>query len=715
MNKLYFFVLAFIVLNACQSNSTPNKTKEEMNKTDLKPPVAKKKPEKLIKHGDVRIDNYYWLKERENPEVIDYLNQENAYYNEMASSYNKLENTLFEELKARIKEEDESVPYLENGYYYQTKYFKGKEYPVYYRRKGNPEAPEEVLFDENEMAEGHAFHQLVGIEISPNNRYAVYGEDTKGRRQYILKIKDLKTGKILKDQIENTTGSAVWANDNKSLFYTRKDPKTLRAYQIFKHKLGEDPAKDQLVYQENDDTFDAFVSKSKSGKYIYIASFSTLTSEYRYLPADKPEEEFKIFAPRKRGVEYNLFHRGNEFYILTNKDKATNFKLMKASEKNTKMEDWKELIPHRKDVLIDDVEIFDDYMVLQEKENGLNRLRIMTEKEDYPIKMDEETYTLYISYNPEMKTRQFRYVYNSMTTPASVLEYDIDTKKTTLLKEQEIPGGKFDKNNYESVRLWATARDGEKIPVSLVYKKGLKLNGKNPLLLYGYGSYGITIDPGFSSSRLSLLDRGFVFAIAHIRGGEYLGRPWYENGKLLKKKNTFYDFVDVSKFLIDKKYTSPEHLYAMGGSAGGLLMGAVINENPELYKAVVAQVPFVDVVTTMLDESIPLTTGEYDEWGNPNEKKYYDYMKSYSPYDNVVAKSYPNLLVTTGLHDSQVQYWEPAKWVAKLRELKTDDHLVLLHTDMDTGHGGASGRYKSLKDRAREYAFLIHFEEKDNE
>ena len=675
------------------------------------PPKAKKIPQKLVKHGDVRIDNYYWLKERENPEVIEYLNKENDYFNKVSSSYAKLENKVFDELKSRIKEEDESVPYFENGYYYQTKYFKGKEYPVYYRRKGNLQAPEEILFDENKMAEGHAFHQLAGIEISPDNRLAVYGEDTKGRRQYVLRIKDLETGKILPDKIENTTGRAVWANDNKTLFYTRKDPQTLRAFQIYKHKLGENPEKDELVYEEKDDTFDAYVTKSKSGKYIYITSFSTLTSEYRLLPADNPNGEFKTFAPRKRGVEYNLYHRGDEFYILTNKDKAVNFKLMKTPAGSTGMENWKDVIPHRKNVLLEDVDVFKDFMVLQEKENGLNRLRIITAKEDYPIKMDEETYSLYTSYNPEMDTHKFRYGYTSMTTPSSVFEFDIDTKKSKLLKEQEIPGGKFDKNNYESVRLWAPARDGVKVPVSLVYKKGIKLDGKNPLLLYGYGSYGYTIDPGFSSSRLSLLDRGFIFAIAHIRGGEYLGRPWYENGKLLKKKNTFYDFIDVSKYLIDQKYTSPEHLYAMGGSAGGLLMGAVINYNPELYKAVVAQVPFVDVVTTMLDESIPLTTGEYDEWGNPNEEKYYYYMKSYSPYDNVVAKKYPNLLVTTGLHDSQVQYWEPAKWVAKLRDLKTDDNILLLHTDMDTGHGGASGRYKSLKDRAREYAFLIQFEE----
>ncbi len=704
--KNNLFLLIFLLITSC--NSINNKKQEQMK--HIKPPIAKKIPKKLEKHRDIRIDNYYWLRERENPEVIKYLEQENAYYDEMTQETKELENSIFEELKSRIKQEDESVPYFENGYYYQTKYFKGKEYPAYYRRKGSLDAKEELIVDVNHLAQGHNYYHLTGLEISPDNKIAAYGEDTVSRRKYTLKFKDLTSGKYLKDEIKNTTGHAVWANDNQTIFYTRKDPETLRAYRIYKHILGDNPENDELVYEEKDDTFDVFVTKSKSNKYIYIASFSTLTTEYRYLDANNPKGKFKIFAGRSRGVEYNLFHRNNEFYILTNKDDATNFKLMKTTENQTEMNFWKDVIPHRKNVMIDDVDIFDDFMVLQEKENGLNRLRIITKSDDYYIQMNEETYMLYVSYNPEMKTRKLRYVYNSMTTPSSVIEHDLSAKKDTVLKEQEIPGGKFDKNNYESVRLWATARDGKKVPVSLVYRKGIKLDGKNPLLLYGYGSYGITVDPGFSSSRLSLLDRGFIFAIAHIRGGEYLGRPWYEDGKLLKKKNTFYDFIDVSKFLIEKKYTSPEHLYAMGGSAGGLLMGAVINYNPELYKAVVAQVPFVDVVTTMLDESIPLTTGEYDEWGNPNEKEYYFYMKSYSPYDNVEAKNYPNLLVTTGLHDSQVQYWEPAKWVAKLRDMKTDNNLLLLHTDMEVGHRGASGRFKSLRDRAREYAFLLRFE-----
>ena len=675
------------------------------------PPKAAKKTYKLEKHGDVRVDNYYWLRQRNNPQVIDYLKAENRYFEEQTAAYKALENTLFEELKARIKQEDESVPVYENGYYYQTKYFKGKEYPVYTRRKGSLEAPEELLFDVNEMAQDFSYYKLTGMEVSPDNRYAIFGEDTTGRRQYVLKIKDLENDKILDLKIENTTGSAVWSNDNRYLFYTKKNPETLRAYQIYRHRFGTDPATDELIYEETDEMFDVFVTKSKSNRYIYIASFSTLTTEYRYLEADKPEGEFKIFASRRRGVEYNLFHRNTEFFIMTNKDDAVNFKLMTTKLTRTEMSNWQEYILHRDYTLIEDVDVFDEFIVLQEREKGLNKLRILRDAEDYYIAFDEETYNVFTAYNPEMGTKKFRFIYNSMTTPASVIEFDIDTKLKKVLKEQEVPDGKFDKANYRSQRIWVTARDGERIPVSMVWHKDTDLKHPNPLLLYGYGAYGITVDPGFSTNRLSLLDRGFVFAIAHIRGGEYLGRPWYEAGKLLRKKNTFNDFVDVAKNLIEQQLTSKEQLYAMGGSAGGLLMGAVINQAPELFNAVVAQVPFVDVLTTMLDESIPLTTGEYDEWGNPNNKTYYDYIKSYSPYDNIEAKAYPNLLVTTGLHDSQVQYWEPAKWVAKLRELKTDDNLLLMHTDMDSGHGGASGRFKSLKDTARDFAFIINLKE----
>jgi oligopeptidase B len=683
------------------------KTKQMM----ANPPKPAKKPVKLEKHGDIRIDNYYWLRDRENPEVLAYLKAENDYFDTQTAAYKPLENTLFEEMKARLKQEDESVPYFENGYFYQTKYLKGKEYPVYSRRKGHLEAPEEILFDVNQMAEKYSYYNLTGIDITPNNRYAVFGEDTTGRRQYILKIKDLITGEILPDQINNTTGSGVWANDNKTLFYTKKDPETLRAYQIYKHILGTPAEEDELVYEETDDIYDVFVTKSKSQQYIYIASFSTLTTEYRFIEADKPNSPFEVFAPRKRGVEYNLFHKGDTFYILTNKDEATNFKLMQTDLKHRDMGAWKEFIGHRPEVMLEDVEVFNDFMVLQERSDGLNRLRVLDKNQDYYIQFDEETYNVYLGYNPEMNTKQFRYIYNSMTTPSSVIEFDTNNQIKTVLKEQEIPDGKFNKDNYLSKRIWVTARDGKKVPVSMVWHRQTNLTEKNPLLLYGYGAYGITVDPGFSTTRLSLLDRGFIFAIAHVRGGEYLGRPWYEDGKLLKKKNTFNDFVDVAKHLITKGYTSPEQLYAMGGSAGGLLMGAVMNQAPEIFNGIVAQVPFVDVLTTMLDDSIPLTTGEYDEWGNPNNKTYYDYIKSYSPYDNIEAKDYPNLLVTTGLHDSQVQYWEPAKWVAKLREYKTDHNTVLLHTDMDSGHGGASGRFKSLKDTARDYAFIINLEQ----
>ena len=531
---------------------------------------------------------------------------------------------------------------------------------------------------------------------------------------YIIQIKNLETGEIYPDKIENTTGSAVWANDNKTLFYTQKDPVTLRSDKIYKHRLGTSAKTDKLIFNEEDETFGTFVYKTKSRKYIVIGSYSTLTSEYQVLRADDPDGQFKIFSPRTRGLEYSIAHYGTDFYVLTNKDKATNFKLMKVKEENTSSDNWEEFIPHRTEVLLEDIDIFKDYYVLSERENGLNKLKIVRwdGNDSYYLPLEGETYTAYASHNPEFDTEILRYAYNSMTTPSSVIDFNLSTKEKTIKKEQEVLGGKFQKENYLSKRIWATARDGEKVPMSIVYHKDTDLDKANPVLQYAYGSYGATIDPYFSTVRLSLLDRGFVYAIAHIRGGQYLGRQWYEGGKLLEKKNTFTDFVDCSKFLIDSGLTSPDHLYAAGGSAGGLLMGAIVNMAPDLYNGVVAAVPFVDVITTMLDDSIPLTTGEYDEWGNPNDKEYYDYMKSYSPYDNVTAKAYPNLLVTTGLHDSQVQYWEPAKWVAKLREMKTDDNLLFLDTNMDAGHGGASGRFEALKEAAKEYAFLLDLEGK---
>lgn len=679
---------------------------------NIQPPVAKIIPEKLEKFDDVRIDNYFWLNDRENPEVIDYLNQENEYYHKMTAHTKDFQAALFEEMKARIKEDDESVPYLYNGYYYITRYETGKNYPIYSRKKESLAAKEEIMFDCNVLAEGQSYFKLGGLSISPDNKLAIFSVDVVGRRIYTIQVKNLETGEILKDTIEKVTGSAVWANDNFTIFYSSQDEVTLRSDKIFKHKLGTKQADDVLVYFEKDDTFNVEIAKSKSRKYLAIESASTLTTEYQILNADNPDGKFEIFQKRIRGVEYSINHYKDSFYILTNKDKADNFKLMKTLETATSKENWTEVIAHREDVLLEDIEIFANYLVVDERSNGLNKIRIMpwNGEEEYYLPFESETYTAYTSTNVDFETEILRYSYQSMTTPSSVIDFNMRTKEKDVKKEQQVLGGKFDKNNYTEERVWATAKDGTKIPISMVYRKELKKDGSNPLLQYAYGSYGYSMDASFSSTRLSLLDRGFIFAIAHIRGGEDLGRQWYDDGKLLKKKNTFTDFIDCSHFLIEQKYTSPQHLYAEGGSAGGLLMGVVINTAPELYHGVIAQVPFVDVVTTMLDDTIPLTTGEYDEWGNPNKKKYYEYMKSYSPYDNIEPKAYPNMYVSTGLHDSQVQYWEPAKWVAKLRVLKTDTNFLFLDTNMDAGHGGASGRFEALKELAKEFSFLLDLE-----
>jgi oligopeptidase B len=678
----------------------------------LQPPVAKIIPKTLEKHGDKRIDNYYWLNERENPEVIDYLNKENEYYQKSTAHIKPLQDDLFLEMKSRIKEDDSSVPYLYNGYYYITRYETGKDYPIYSRKKGSLESKEEIMFDCNEMAKGQSYFNLSGISISEDNKWAAFGVDLLSRRQYTIQIKNLETGEIFPVKIENTTGGSTWASDNKTLFYTRNDIQTLRSDKIYKHTLGTDANADVVVFHEKDDTFNTFVYKEKSKKYLVIGSSSTLTSEYQILEAKNPNGAFRIFQKRTRGLEYSISHYGDSFYIVTNKDKATNFKLMKTPETATSAENWTDLIGHRKDVLLEGIDIFKDYLVVEERSNGLNKIQIRpwTGSGAYYLPFAIETYTAYTTTNIDFDTEILRYGYQSMATPSSIIDFNMRTKEKKVLKEQEVLGGKFDKNNYIEERIWATATDGTKVPISIVYRKGIQKDGKNPLLLYAYGSYGATMDPYFSSTRLSLLDRGFIYAIAHIRGGEDLGREWYENGKLLKKKNTFTDFVDCSKFVIAEKYTSVEHLYAEGGSAGGLLMGAIVNMAPELYNGVIAQVPFVDVITTMLDDTIPLTTGEYDEWGNPSEKKYYDYMLSYSPYDQVKAQAYPNMYVSTGLHDSQVQYWEPAKWVAKLRVLKTNDKQLFLDTNMDAGHGGASGRFEALKELAKEFAFLLDLE-----
>lgn len=708
MNKnISFLAVATLIF------ATHTSCKQTLNNAmDIVPPTAKKIPKELEAHGDVRIDNYYWLNEPESQEVIDYLNAENDYYAKATAHTDKLKESLFEEMKARIKEDDESVPYELNGYFYITRYETGKDYPIYTRKKGSLDAEEEILFDVNEMAKDYAFYNLAGINVSEDNKLVSFGVDTVSRRQYTIYIKNLETGEIYPEQIAMTTGGSTWGSDNKTLFYTRKDEKTLRANQIFRHTLGTDPSQDELVYTEDDDIYVTYVYKTKSRKYIVIGSYSTLTSEFRVLDSSNPMGEFEVFQPRERGLEYDISHYGDHWYILTNKDKSTNFKLMKTPVGKTTKEHWVDMIPHRNDVLLEDVEIFKDYLVLNERSNGLTQIRIKRwdDTVDYYLPFDNETYSAYTAQNPEFDTQILRYGYNSLNTPASIIDFNMETKEKTVMKETEVLGGKFDKDNYATERLWATAEDGQKVPISVIYRKGIKKDGSNPLLIYGYGSYGATIDPYFSTVRLSLLDRGFIFAIAHIRGGEYMGRTWYEDGKLLTKKNTFTDFVAASKYMVEQGYTSPEHLYASGGSAGGLLMGAVMNIAPDLYNGVIASVPFVDVLTTMLDDTIPLTTGEYDEWGNPNELEYYNYIKSYSPYDNVEAKNYPNLLVTTGFHDSQVQYWEPAKWVAKLRELKTDNNLLLFHTNMDAGHGGASGRFEALREVAMDYAFLLDLE-----
>lgn len=678
----------------------------------MKAPQAKKIEKRLEIHGDTRIDNYFWMNEKENPEVIKYLEEENAYEETMMQDTLALQEELFEEMKARYKKDDESLPYFFNEYWYIVRYEEAKEYPIFCRKHLSMDNDDEIILDVNMLAEGEDFFEVANVAVSPNNELASFSSDNVGRRIYNLNFKNLQTGEILPDIIKNTTGKAVWANDNKHVFYIRKD-KSLRAYKVYRHELGTDSSKDVLVFHEKDDTFDVNVFKTKSQEYIFFASSSTISDEHYFIPSNDVFAEWKVIQPRIDDLEYSVEHYKDEFYIITNADDAFNFKLVKTKIDQCSMENWVDVIPHRAEVLLEGFEIFNNYLVLEERESGLLQIKIIEEdtKESYYLPFSDPTYTTYIGTNLEFETEVLRYGYTSLTKPNSTFEYNMKTKTTTLVKQQEVLGGLFLPENYISERIWADSRDGEtKIPISLVYHKNTKKTADTPLLLYGYGSYGHTVDASFSNVRLSILDRGFIYAIAHIRGGEYLGREWYEDGKMLSKKNTFFDFIDAGKYLIKENYTSSRHLYAMGGSAGGLLIGAVINYEPQLFHGVVAQVPFVDVVTTMLDETIPLTTGEYDEWGNPNDKEYYHYMKEYSPYDNIEAKEYPNILITTGFHDSQVQYWEPAKWTAKLRELKTDNNLLLFKTDMSSGHGGASGRFESLKEDAQEYAFLLKLE-----
>lgn len=675
-------------------------------------PIAKKVPFEITTHGDTRIDNYYWMRdmERKDPEIIAHLEAENAYTKAEMAHTESLQKELFDELKGRIKQTDESVPYFYDGFFYYTRFEEGKEYPIYCRKAESLDNAEQIMLEVNEMAKGLSYYQVASTSISTNNNLLAFSEDTLSRRIYTIRFKDLATEEYLNDKIEGTAGSLVWANDNKTVFYVRKEEGTLRSHKIFKHVLGTDSENDEEVFHETDPTFNVGLGKSKSKKWIFIHSGSTVSDEYQMLKADAPEASWTLLEPRKRDLEYGVLHYKEHFYITTNLE-AKNFRIMKVSDQNPSMENWEEVIAHRDDVLIEDVDVFADYLVITEKANAQANLRVIRwdEKEDFYIPFEEDAYQVYTGTNVDFNTNKLRLGYQSMTTPSSVIEYDMVSKDRKVLKQQEVLGG-FDKEEYKAERIWATARDGAEVPMSIVYKKGTKLNANTPLLLYGYGSYGHTIDPYFSPSRLSLLDRGFVFAIAHIRGSQMMGREWYNKGKMLNKMNTFNDFIDCAEHLINLNYTSSKHLYAMGGSAGGLLMGTIINLRPELWNGVIAAVPFVDVVTTMLDETIPLTTGEFDEWGNPKNEDYYRYIKSYSPYDNIETKNYPNLLVTTGLHDSQVQYWEPAKWVALLREKKTDQNKLMMLTNMEFGHSGASGRFEVYKEIALEYAFLLDLE-----
>ncbi len=716
-NSKTLSILACILFFACTTE-----TKED-NPMRPDAPVAAKADTVLKEHGQTRIDPYFWMrltdeqKRAENPDehtksVTDYLNAENAYTQKVMAHTEGLQDQLYTEIVGRIKQTDESVPYFSNGYWYYTRYEEGGEYPIYCRKKGSLEAEEDILIDVNELAEGFGYYSAFPTGITPDNKIMAFAEDTLSRRIYTVRFKNLETGEILDETIENTTGGGAWANDNATFFYTSKNKVSLLSEKIYRHKLGTTQENDDLVYQEKDPSFYIGVYKSKSDDFIVIWNSSTLVSDYHILSANNPTGDFQQFIPRDETAhEYSIAHFENKWYIVTNKD-ATNFKLMETPIGATAESNWKEVIAHRKDVLLEGIELFNEYMVVDERKNGLTNLRIINQKteDEHYLDFGEPAYNAYISINAEFNTKTLRFGYTSLTTPNSTFDYNMESKEKTLMKQQEVVGG-HNPEDYVTERIWATARDGEKVPISIVYKKGYEKNGNGPLLQYGYGSYGSTIDASFSSVRLSLLDRGFAFAIAHIRGGQMMGRQWYEDGKMFKKMNTFNDFVDCSKFLIEEKYTSAEHLYAQGGSAGGLLMGAVINLAPELYNGVLAAVPFVDVVSTMWDESIPLTTNEFDEWGNPKELESYEYMMSYSPYDNVSKQNYPNMLVTTGLFDSQVQYWEPAKWVAKLRDFKTDDNVLILDTDMEAGHGGASGRFKRYKTTALQYAFLLDLED----
>ncbi|WP_293014392.1 S9 family peptidase [Mongoliibacter sp.] len=675
---------------------------------EVHPPVAKIKTHEITaKHGHVRTDNYYWLNDRENQEVIDYLNAENAYMDTMLAHTKGFQDQLFKEMRSRIKEDDASVPYKLDDYYYYSRYVEGGEYPIYARKKGSLDAEEQIIMDGNELGKGKSFLNFFTSVSHDHNLVAII-MDTQGRNFYNVMIKDLRTGEILPDKIEDIRSSAVWTKDNKSFYYSIPDTETLRNYQVKRHIIGQDPSQDEVVFEEKDQTLNCGVGITKSKEYIIIGSGRTDASYAYFIDANKPGKP-KLIAPIEDNVQYSVDHAGgDDFFIHTNKD-AVNYRLVKAPISNPVKENWKNVIPNRTDVFLENVDYFKDYMAVEETKEGLAKIRIVkyAGNSEHEIEFDEPAYSAGLGYNPAFDTDIVRYSYTSMTTPNSVYDYNMESREKELMKEQPVLGD-FDKNNYQTERVMVTARDGKRVPMSIVYRKDkFKRDGSMPGWIYAYGSYGYSMDASFSSARLSLLDRGMVYAIAHIRGGQEMGGDWYEDGKMMNKKNSFYDFIDCSKWLQENGYVAKDKLFASGGSAGGLLMGGILNMAPEVYRGVIAAVAFVDVVTTMMDESIPLTTFEWLEWGNPNIQEQYEYMLSYSPYDNVEAKDYPHILATTGLHDSQVQYWEPAKWVAKLRTMKTDNNNLFLYTNMDAGHGGASGRFERLKEVAREYAFVF--------
>ena len=681
------------------------------------PPDAIIKPHELTMHGDTRIDNYYWMRltdeqknakdpDQQTQDVVDYIDQENQYTQSNLSHTRKLQNTIFDEMVSRIKKDDESVPYLKNGYYYYSRYEKDKEYRIHCRKKGSLDANEEILLDENILAEGYDYFSIGGMSISPNNKWLAFGVDTVSRRVYEIRFKNLESGDILDETIENSTGGVAWANDNETVFYTSKNETTLLGEKIWRHKIGSNNL-DKMVYHETDETFYNGVYRSKSGKFIIIYHSSTLITDYQILNADNPNGKFTRFTPRDFDHEYSIDHYKDKFYIITNW-KAKNNRLMQTPDTKTNISNWREVLPQRDTVHLLSLEVFKDNLVINERKQGLRQLRIINQQtgDDGYIEFDEETYTSWISVNEEFDTDILRFSYSSLVTPTSTYDYNMNSGERTLLKQSEVVGG-YDPKQYMSKRMYATARDGNTIPISIVYRSDKKDKQAQNLLLYGYGAYGNTIDPFFNSSRLSLLDRGFIYAIAHIRGGQVYGRQSYDDGKMLNKKNTFYDFIDAGKHLIDEKITSSDKLFAVGGSAGGLLIGAVVNMEPSLWKGAIAAVPFVDAVTTMADPTIPLTTGEWKEWGDPREKKYYDYILSYSPYDQIKDIEFPNLLITSGYFDSQVQYWEPLKYVAKLRDAWKGQNKLYLHMNMEAGHSGKSGRFRRYRESALEYAFLL--------